>query len=299
MSENQEHSDPETLWVDLHVHTSYSDGLLKPAEMVQRARTENLAAIGIVDHDSIDGLGEALEEGQRSGVEVVPGVELSSQYNGKDVHILGYYFNPRCRNLADYLKMFREERHKRAEKMIRNLNDSGVKILIEDVEGRAKGKCIGRPHLAEELMNKGYVDTIQEAFQKYIGYGSDAYEEKYKLPPEEAIRLITGAKGLAFLAHPGAGISETVITNFVKSGLDGIEVVHPFLYPERQKLLKSIAQKLGLLMSGGSDCHGGRDGNFYMGRHMVPYAYLQAIKDAHRWRWSVTKTIQDGISEDR
>ena len=273
------------------MHTSFSDGMLKPAEMVQRARTEGLAAIGIVDHDSIDGIEEGTEEGRKAGVEVVPGVELSSQYNGKDVHILGYYFNPQCRNLADYLKMFREERHKRAEKMIRNLNDSGVKILIEDVEERARGKCIGRPHLAEELLEKGYVETIQEAFQRYIGYGSDAYEEKYKLPPEEAIRLITGAKGLAFLAHPGAGISETVIMNFVKSGLDGLEVVHPFLYQERQKLLKSIAQRLGLLMSGGSDCHGGRDGNFYMGRHMVPYAFLEKIKETHRLRWGVADKI--------
>jgi 3',5'-nucleoside bisphosphate phosphatase len=275
------------------VHTSYSDGLLRPAEMVRRARTEGLASIGIVDHDSIDGLEEALEEGRKEGVEIVPGVELSSQYNGKDVHILGYYFNPLCRNLADYLKMFREERHKRAEKMIRNLNGSGVKILIEDVEERAKGKCIGRPHLAEALMEKGYVETIQEAFQKYIGYGSDAYEEKYKLPPEEAIRLITGAKGLAFLAHPGAGITETVITNFVKFGLDGLEVLHPFLYPERQKLLKSIAQRLGLLMSGGSDCHGGRDGNFFMGRHMVPYEFLEKIKEAHRQRWGAADKVQN------
>ena len=289
MIENQGLSDPQTLWVDLHVHTCFSDGLLKPAEMVRRAKTEGLAAIGIVDHDSIDGIEEGTEEGRKAGVEVVPGVELSSQYNGKDVHILGYYFNPQCRNLADYLKMFRDERHKRAVKMIRNLNDSGVKILIEDVEERARGKCIGRPHLAEELLEKGYVETIQEAFHRYIGYGSDAYEEKYKLPPEEAIRLITGAKGLAFLAHPGAGITETVITNFVKSGLDGLEVVHPFLYQERQKLLKSIAQRLGLLMSGGSDCHGGRDGNFYMGRHMVPYAFLEKIKETHRSRWGADK----------
>jgi 3',5'-nucleoside bisphosphate phosphatase len=279
------------LWVDLHVHTSFSDGLLRPADMVQRAKTEGLAAIGIVDHDSIDGIEEATEEGRKAGVEVVPGVELSSQYNGKDVHILGYYFNPLCRNLADYLKMFRDERHRRAEKMIRNLNDSGVKIFIEDVEARAKGKCIGRPHLAEALLEKGYVETIQEAFQKYIGYGSDAYEEKYKLPPEEAIRLITGAKGLAFLAHPGAGITETVITNFVKFGLDGLEVLHPFLYAERQKLLKSIAQRLGLLMSGGSDCHGGRDGNFFMGRHMVPYEFLEKIKEAQRSRWGAASKV--------
>jgi predicted metal-dependent phosphoesterase TrpH len=299
LKENQVHSDPkaQTAWIDLHVHTAYSDGLLTPAEMIIRAKAEGLAAIGIVDHDTIDGIDEAIEEGKCQGIEVVPGVELSSYYNGKDVHIIGYYFNPRCPNLADYLKIFRQERYRRAQKMIQNLEDTGIHLEMAEVEEKARGKCIGRPHLAEVLVDRGYVETIQEAFQRYIGYGSEAYEEKYHIQPEEAIRLITGAKGLAFLAHPGAGISETVITHFVKSGLDGVEVVHPFLYEERRRTLKSIANRLGLLISGGSDCHGGRDGMFYMGKHKVPYAFLEQIKKTHRSRWGDTPFSKNGFPE--
>jgi predicted metal-dependent phosphoesterase TrpH len=265
--------------------------------LIKRASDEGLRAVGITDHDSIDGIDEAVAEGNRLGVEVVPGVELSSHYNGKDVHILGYYFDPRCPNLAEYLKLFRHERYKRAEKMIQNLNDTGVHLKISEVAEKARGKCIGRPHLAEVLVEKGYVETIQEAFQRYIGYGSEAYEEKYRIPPEEAIRMITGSKGLAFLAHPGMGISETVITNFVKSGLDGIEVVHPFLYETRRRTLKSIADRLGLLVSGGSDCHGGRDGIFYIGKHKVPYAFLERIKETHRSRWGDMPYSKSGFPE--
>jgi 3',5'-nucleoside bisphosphate phosphatase len=294
LDEKQEHS--EEGWADLHVHTSFSDGLLSPAEMVGLARAEGLRAVGIADHDTLDGIGEAEAAAATSGIEVVPGVELSSQYNGKDVHIIGYYCDPASVELADILRLFRDERFKRAERIVRNLNRRGLDIRIEEVEERSRGRCIGRPHIAEVLMDKGYVDTIQAAFNKYIGYGSDAYEDKYKLPPEEAIRLITGARGLSFLAHPGAAISETVIANFVKSGLDGIEVVHPFLPPARRTMLHAAAVKLGLLMSGGSDCHGGRDGHFLVGRHRVPYGYLRRIREAHRIRYGSLRAAVPGPS---
>jgi 3',5'-nucleoside bisphosphate phosphatase len=284
-------------WADLHVHTSFSDGLLSPSEMVGLGRAEGLRAVGIADHDTIDGIGEAVTAGALSGLEVVPGVELSSQYNGKDVHIIGYDFDPGCRELAEHLQIFRDERFRRAEKIVRNLNHRGVDIRIEEVEERSRGRCIGRPHIAEVLMEKGYVETIQSAFNKYIGYGSESYEEKYKLPPEEAIRLITAAKGLSFLAHPGSAISETVITNFVKSGLDGIEVVHPFLSPPRRKQLVAVALKLGMLMSGGSDCHGGRDGQFLVGRHRVPYGYVMRIREAHRLRYGAAGAPEIGFPE--
>jgi predicted metal-dependent phosphoesterase TrpH len=272
-------------WADLHVHTVYSDGLLTPSEMIQRAKAHGLLALGIADHDTIDGLDEAGPEAEGLGIEIVPAVELSSQFNGKDVHIIGYYFDAECPKLAEYLHLFRHERHKRAQRMIVNLNGAGVRIDISEVEEKAKGHCIGRPHLAEVLMEKGYCETIQEAFQRYIGYGSEAYEEKYKIQPEEAIRLITEAKGLAFLAHPGSHLSEAMILDFIKAGLDGIEVVHPFLSTERRRSLRSIADRYGLLVSGGSDCHGGRDGVVTMGKHKVPYAYLQRIREVHRSRW--------------
>jgi hypothetical protein len=275
-------------WADLHVHTAYSDGLLGPAEMVRLAKESGLRAVGIADHDTIDGLEEALEAGGRLGMEVVPAVELSSHFQGKDVHILGYFFDPSCPTLAGYLALFRQERRKRAERIVRNLNGAGVEIGIDEVSARAHGHCIGRPHIAEVLVERGYADTIQKAFQKYIGYGSEAYEEKFKLPPEQAIRLITGSRGLAVLAHPGAGMSETVITGFVKHGLDGIEVVHPFLPEARQKRLSALADRLGLLKTGGSDCHGGRDGQFLVGRHRVPYASLARLYDTHRSRYGET-----------
>ncbi len=295
MDEKQEHSGENG--ADLHVHTVYSDGLLSPSEMVERARDGGLAALGVTDHDTVDGIAEALRSGAGAGIEVVPGVELSSQYNGKDVHIIGYYIDPSCGELMDYLKLFRDERFKRAEKMIRTLNSRGVDIHIDEVEAKSRGRCIGRPHIAEVLMDRGYVETIQSAFNKYIGYGAEAYEDKYKLHPDEAIRLISESKGLSFLAHPGAAISETVITNFVKSGLDGVEVVHPFLPPYRRKQLHGLAIKMGLLMSGGSDCHGGRDGQFLVGRHQVPYAYLTRIREAYRLRYGAVPGDGAGFQE--
>ena len=273
-------------WVDLHVHTNFSDGLLSPTQVVQKAKEIGLKAIGIVDHDTIDGIAEAEETGAELGVEIVPGVELSSQFEGRDVHIIGFYFDPVHPRLMEYLERFQQERYKRAAKMIRNLNQLGVRLTMDEVEGRARGHSIGRPHLAEVLMEKGYVETFQEAFQRYIGYGSEAYEEKYKIGPEEAIGLLSEAKGLSFLAHPGYGITDETICQFVKAGLDGMEIIHPKLNQTRTQHLHKVAKQHGLLVSGGSDCHGGRNGKICMGDFSVPYALLEDIRRAFRHRWS-------------
>ena len=228
-------------WVDLHVHTNFSDGLLTPTQVVMKAKEVGLKAIGIVDHDTIEGISEAVDAGSRVGIEIVPGVELSSQYEGKDIHIIGYYFDPAHPRLMNYLERFRQERYRRAVKMIRNLDHLGIHLTMEEVECRAKGQCIGRPHLAEVLMEKGYVETFQEAFQRYIGYKSKAYEEKYKINPDEAIGLISEAKGLAFLAHPGYAISDRIIFQFVKIGLDGIEIVHPKFGEDRTRPARAFS----------------------------------------------------------
>lgn len=273
-------------WIDLHLHSSCSDGLLTPSQVIQKAKEKKLKAVGIVDHDTIEGVSEAIEKGNKIGVEVVPGVELSSKYKNTDIHIIGYYINPDYPPLKDYLKRFRDERLRRAQKMVKNLNKLGLKLSMDEVLCKAQGKSLGRPHLAEVLMEKGYVETFQEAFHKYIGYGSAAYEEKYRISPEEAISLISKARGLSFLAHPGYTIHDEDIACFVKSGLDGLEVLHPNLNENRTQHLQKIAQDHHLLMSGGSDCHGGRNGKMFIGQYSVPYAILEDMKKVLKSRWA-------------
>lgn len=273
-------------WVDLHVHTYYSDGLLSPAEVVAAARTCGLRAVAVADHDTVDGIEEAVEAGENEGVEIVKCIEFSSQYAGRDIHILGYFVDESQKRLAEYLHLFKDERLRRAQKIVHNLNEMGVQITIEEVRSKAKGDIIGRPHIAEILMERGYVETFQESFYRYIGYGCRAYEEKYRIAPETAIGLINESGGLSFLAHPGPIISNEIIIHLIKSGLDGIEIVHPKLNDKRMARLQSIAHNHGLLVSGGSDCHGGRNGSRTMGQFKVPYAILDQIKQAAALRKS-------------
>ncbi|RKY81404.1 PHP domain-containing protein [candidate division KSB1 bacterium] len=266
-------------WIDLHVHTHYSDGMRSPEEMVREAKKAGLKALGIVDHDTVDGLKEAESAGQKLGVEIVPGVELSSQYKGMDIHILGYYFNRESSAIKDYLKKFQDERFVRAEKIVKNLQKIGVNISLDEVINKSKGKNIGRPHIADVLLERGYVETFQEAFYRYIGYGSESYVEKFKITPQEAVSLIAEAGGLSFLAHPGPSISDQMIVEFAKAGLNGIEIVHPKHSQSRTSYLQRLARKLDLMVCGGSDCHGGREGKITIGLYVIPYTILTEFKE--------------------
>jgi len=269
-------------WIDLHVHTHYSDGMLSPEEVVIAAKKADLKAVGIVDHDTVNGLDEAEQAGEKHGLEIVPGAELSSQYKGLDIHILGYYFNRESTVLQDYFKKFQDERLIRARKIVENLNSIGVNIQFDDVVNKSKGNNIGRPHIADVLLEQGYVETFQEAFYRYIGYGSKSYVEKFKITPHEAVRVIAEADGLSFLAHPGPNISDDMIVEFAKAGLDGIEIVHPKHSRQRTGHLQKLARKWNLLVCGGSDCHGGREGNINIGRYPVPYSILDEFREALR-----------------
>ncbi|MCD6115600.1 PHP domain-containing protein [bacterium] len=270
-------------WIDLHVHTYYSDGVLSPEEVVTAAKKAGLKAVGIVDHDTVNGLGEAEKEGEKQDLIIVAGTELSSQYKGMDIHILGYCFDRDNEEMKEYLEKFQHERFIRAEKIVSNLSKIGVKISIDDVINKAKGKNIGRPHIADVLLENGYVENFQEAFYKYIGYGSDSYVEKYKITPFDAIKLISKANGLSFLAHPGPSISDSIITEFAKAGLDGIEIVHPRHSANRTAHLQKLARRMDLLVCGGSDCHG-RNSEITIGRYTVPYAILEEFYETLRIR---------------
>ena len=267
-------------WLDLHIHTHYSDGLKSPQEMLEMAAEAGLAGVGISDHDTVDAIPEALKLAEKMNLVVVPGVELSSQYGGKDIHILGYYIQTEHPKLTSYLKLFQDERRRRAEKMVARLQQMGIQITMDEVDKKSQGRCIGRPHIAEILTEKGYVETFQEAFYRYIGYGSKAYEEKYRISPDKAIALISEVGGLSFLAHASPIIDDDLILSMIKAGLDGIEIVHPKLTASRTRHLQRIAQNQGLLVSGGSDCHGGRNGMQTLGRFKVPFHLIEEMQEA-------------------
>lgn len=265
-------------WVDMHVHTYFSDGLLSPTQVVISAKEAGLKGVGITDHDTLDGIEEAQHAGKRWGIEIIPGIELSSQYNNMDIHILGYYCDYTNPKFVDYIKKFQIERYNRAEKMVKKLNQQGINITIEDVENEARGKSIGRPHLAAALLEKGYVNSYQEAFHRFIGYRSKAYVEKFKIEPEAAIRLISEVNGASFLAHPSLGLNVNTIFKFIKAGLDGIEIIHPKISDKQTRRLQDLVNNYNLLVCGGSDCHGGQGGKISIGKYRIPYAVFKEIK---------------------
>ncbi|MBN1398597.1 MAG: PHP domain-containing protein [Bacteroidetes bacterium] len=243
---------------DLHLHTTYSDGARTPKEIVQRAHAANLSVIAITDHDNVGGIDEAVEEGKSFGIEVVTGVELSVALNDKDIHLLAFFFDHNDKKLLDYLSFFRYERLKRAERIVQKLNDINIPLKLDAVLDQAGVGSVGRPHIASALMEEGLTGTYHEAFLRYIGAGAPAYERKYQLSPVEATQLITQAGGLSFLAHPGKYTTDLELSTLIKSGLDGIEVVHPSHNEARQEFYRGVVDQYFLLECGGSDYHGGK-----------------------------------------
>lgn len=246
---------------DLHIHSQYSDGTLSPIEIVSRAKQCGLDVISITDHDSVGGIEAALETGRDVGVEVIPGIELSASYNGTEVHILGYFIDQKNEELVSSLAGFRNERLKRAERIVGKLNDLKIPITIESVLGHVTGDSVGRPHIADTLVKGGHAESYHQAFDKYIGDGRPAYEQKWNFSPADTIKLISHAGGLSFLAHPGKSTTEEMILQLIDAGLDGIEVVHPCHSPDLIYYYKGIVSQYCLLESGGSDFHGGDHGD--------------------------------------
>jgi predicted metal-dependent phosphoesterase TrpH len=241
---------------DLHCHTTASDGLLSPTELVQLAAKLGLKGIGITDHDTIRGWKEAEEAGANYQIRILKGIELNTDWQGTEIHILGYEVDSSSDYLADKLKVLRNAREKRMVKILERFKDLGIKISVEDVQQFAQGESIGRPHIAQALIQRGYVGNIREAFDRYIGQGAPAYVSRYKLTPEEGIRIIREAHGVAVLAHPGVHHVEEGIPAWVKAGLQGIEVLHSQHSPDDEMRYLKIAQESGLLTTGGSDFHG-------------------------------------------
>ncbi len=264
---------------DLHLHTVYSDGALPPRDLLDQARRAGLTTISITDHDNTGALQEALDHGMQLGIEVIPGVELSTTIEGQDIHLLGYFFDPENRTLQEYLTLFRTERYRRAERIVARLQELHVPLSFSAVLARAGHGSIGRPHIAAALVEEGLLESYQEAFARYLGFGRPAYERKYQIAPREAIKLVAEAGGLSFIAHPGTAIDERVLLWLIKEGVDGIEVVHPSHSEERTAYYRGIAEEYFLLVSGGSDFHGGRkNDDDVLGRFTISRESVEAMR---------------------
>lgn len=241
---------------DLHAHTTASDGTFHPRELVTLAKEKGLAAIAITDHDTTAGLAEAQLAGQELGVEVVPGIELSTEFEGKEVHVLGYFYDPGNAELRELTQKMRDDRVHRMDKMIAKLNEAGVNITREEVVAEAQGGAIGRPHIARVLMRKGYVQNIPEAFERYLASGRPGYVERMKLTPEEAVAVIKRAGGSPVVAHPGLFDKDYLFDALVPLGLVGLEAHHPDHSDEKRHHYETLAKHHGLISTGGSDFHG-------------------------------------------
>lgn len=250
---------------DLHTHTNKSDGTHSPEEQVRMAKQIGLAGIAITDHDTIAGWDEAIRVGDELGIMVIRGVEISTAWEQQDIHVLGYFFHSPTADFRKRLEELRTVRTRRNEQMIKRLQHLGIEITMEEVHARKKDDAgnVGRPHIAEVMMEKGIVSSLTEAFDKYLGRGAKAYVQVERITPHEAVKMIKDAGGIAVLAHPGLYRMDYIIDELVDHGLDGIEVFHADHTKEDEEKYEKIAQKYQLLITGGSDYHGERNGQVF------------------------------------
>ena len=265
-------------FVDLHSHSTASDGALAPEEVVATAARAGLVAFALTDHDTLAGVAAAAEAGQRLGVRVVPGVELSLMDGEKEVHMLGLHI-ARVDALQAELEAVRDSRKSRAEQIVAKLNALGVPVTIDAVFAEAAGGAVGRPHIARALIAGGWARDQREAFDRYLGAGRPANVEKQRITIGDGIRLIHECGGIAVIAHPGGDGRRERVEPLIALGLDGLEVKHPGHSGEDTLRIGALADHFGLVKSGGSDWHGASSGPRVLGGMQVPEAWLD-LQDA-------------------
>jgi predicted metal-dependent phosphoesterase TrpH len=270
---------------DLHIHTTASDGLMTPDEVVHWSKLKRLTAIGITDHDTVNGISPAVDASLKYGVEIVPGIELSTMFDDEEIHVLGYYIDYKARWFLNTLEKIQNSRYERAERIVNKLNGLGIDITLEQVKVKADNGAIGRPHIARAMIDKGYINNIKDAFKEFIGRGCPAYVERYKLSSEEAIDIIKRTGGISVLAHPGLIRNKANIGRIINLGIDGIEAYHSKHDDETVRDTLAIARSRNLLVTGGSDCHGMKFNNEpIIGNYTVDYKYVQILKDTAKKR---------------
>lgn len=267
--------------LDLHTHSTASDGIHSPTELITLAHEAGLKTIGLVDHDTTGGLEEALAAGERLGVTVIPGIEINTDLPNKqgEAHMLGYYIEYDRPEFQQSIAVLREARALRGERMVAKLREQGLDVTWERVREIAGG-AVGRPHVARALLEKGYADSISDAFDKWIGPGRPAYIPRYKLSAEDAVRLVKSARGVPVLAHPAniPELKETLLPSLVMAGLQGLECYYGEYDTVTVARLLQLANTYGLIPTGGSDYHGPNMHPTPLGARYVPDDSLERLR---------------------
>lgn len=273
--------------IDLHTHSNCSDGSMTPTELIRYAKSKGLSAVALTDHDSVSGVREAQEEGSRQDIEIVPGIELSAR-SETETHILGYYIDIDSPILSLALKEIRSVRDERTENTARKLRELGFDITVEETKALAPSGLIGRAHFAKLMVQKGYISSVREGFDKYLANGKYAYDGTQYLTSHDAVKLISDCGGVSFVAHPHLiRLSDekliAFLTDLREYGLSGIEGYYNEYTPEMQEHFQSMAASLGLLISGGTDFHAAMkphiDIGTGQGNMCIPYSVLEKIKE--------------------
>ncbi|HEY1908302.1 MAG TPA: PHP domain-containing protein, partial [Myxococcaceae bacterium] len=230
-----------------------------PEDLLARARAAGVTVLAVTDHDTVNGLARARAAAETQGVRLVPGIEVSTEAEGREIHILGHFVDPAEPGLAGFSERLRDERAERMGRMVRQMNTLGFPVTLDEVERIAAGAHLGRPHLALALLARGYVGSTREAFDRFLGDGKPGYVDRFRVSAEDAIAMLHRAGGTATVAHPGSSkVSPHTLKQLAKAGLDGLEIFHPDHVPSQREAFLRQADALGLVPTAGSDYHGPR-----------------------------------------
>ena len=274
--------------IDLHIHSTFSDGVLNPTEIVDLAESQGLSAISITDHDTAAGTDEAMQRGRENGVEVISGIEISSWHGDTSMHILGYGFRYNEEQFNSRLSLLQNGREVRNVRIIENLNRLGIKVDIDELLQYSEYGQTGRPHIARLLVDRGMTKSIDLAFKHYLRRGAAAYAERFRFSARDAVAMIRDAGGIAVLAHPttlnpSLRSIPALLKDLQKVGLEGVEVYYPAHSPKAVKALLKMVADLGLLITGGSDFHGmdrsGYDVSEWLTKTHIPYELVTGLKE--------------------
>ena len=264
---------------DLHLHTNFSDGTYTPENLAAEAKKRELTAVALTDHDTVEGCARMGNACAALGIEFIPASELTAELGADEIHLLGYFLDTANPRLLKELAKFQEVRQQRIREMVARINDHGIPLRAEDVFTLASCRSPGRPHVARAMVQEGFCAGVDEVFERFLKKGRPAWVPKFKMAAVDAIDLIHQAGGLAVLAHPALNRNDNLIPPLVELGLDGLECYHTKHTPSAAQGYLQIAQRLNLLVTGGSDCHGMSKGKPLIGTVKLPYHYVELLKE--------------------